>query len=370
METVRDILKPLVNRLLGKSRPDGGQTADDVGGTNKFANLEVEEVSETDDGDMVSNNADAKTEIVYRAELPNDRFDLVLGLHCMLQDLHALRDSIEKAWLDYRRGETSLIGATMMTNAAINVGRQLIEEFEYELPKERTLLELRHIHFKAVTKLIELDDENEVDLRGAKNVFLHTGMMIDCVLEDLAKAGDEDLLPYTPDDFKDRKILEDREDLTPKERYQADQAILWPALSGIRMLQLMGFDEGFKPDEITKAFWDKEEAKNRSMWLDFVAQAFLDIHECLGDDVSMAYAELTKHARYVHSSLQEHFRFHKGIQSPNQASNDQSIRGFTLLIAAWVQEDLINDFASSTGPGPFSKEPFWLFKAHPLLCGG
>jgi len=103
---------------------------------NRFGRLEIEDLG---DADVVipsfeQTSSNSKTSTAPRAVEPEfseeDLFsEMIIRVIGLFDDLHAIQDHLKAIWLDYKKGNTSLITATMTTNAALC----LVERTEQEL---------------------------------------------------------------------------------------------------------------------------------------------------------------------------------------------------------------------------------------------
>jgi hypothetical protein len=99
---------------------------------NKFATSTVEEPRES----VELQPAGAVPEETVMVEIVEEREEqeaehlghLYFKTHCLLSDLHSLREFIVKAWSEYADCEIDLMTASIVTDSAMKFGEELVEE--------------------------------------------------------------------------------------------------------------------------------------------------------------------------------------------------------------------------------------------------
>ncbi|KAK5721712.1 hypothetical protein LTR15_006303 [Elasticomyces elasticus] len=107
--------------------------------TNLFALLEVEEPSDEPLGEAPSTpSADTKTATktppTFEFEVEQNR-DTAFEIWCVLQDLHDVRIFVRDTWLEYGRGEVSLLAAGAVTDTAFGIMRRATAELTVQHPR-------------------------------------------------------------------------------------------------------------------------------------------------------------------------------------------------------------------------------------------
>jgi hypothetical protein len=101
--------------------------------SNRFASLEVEDVNEADLSPtqvaLLSRPTTKKVDSVDIFELEAEQaYENAFAVFCFFEDLHRIQDSLTKLWKDCAAGQTSVVAATAVTQAAINTIRGAEQE--------------------------------------------------------------------------------------------------------------------------------------------------------------------------------------------------------------------------------------------------
>ena len=112
------------------------------------------------------------------------------------------------------------------------------------------------------------------------------------------------------------------------------------------------------------------------MWLAFATQIFFDIHHILRKEVERGFADLSKTANYVESTILTSLKSQRKVRIDNRLkSNDKDLVEILDLIEDWVKTDAVRhtqeslfNFQVPNMQVPNTK-PFQLLKYHPLYCG-
>ncbi|KAK4544053.1 hypothetical protein LTR36_004551 [Oleoguttula mirabilis] len=112
---------------------------------NIFALLEVEELSDAPVGSapdpatsepakVVPSNSSPKIEYNF-LEVEEEDGSLAFELWCLLQDMNDVRNLVRESWIEYSKGEISLLAADVITDTAFGQLRRTSQDFTARHPR-------------------------------------------------------------------------------------------------------------------------------------------------------------------------------------------------------------------------------------------
>lgn len=136
MDEVCEILESRTQRETTNTSPSDSNSDPEEAAfgslSNKFSVLEVEEPISWE---ASSESKPGRKQKTVRYELDETKEQdgeypslMIFEIFCLFDDLHKMREFLSQVWIEYRNDEISLSNAAVVTDTAVRLAKQLIEE--------------------------------------------------------------------------------------------------------------------------------------------------------------------------------------------------------------------------------------------------
>lgn len=380
LEYVRDVLRPLmpieqgVDSLAEAITEVPGGVMKNL--TNKFDVLQVQEPSEeflqAPDISPTS-RIEKKPEVNYEAERFQDIEEAYFGFGLLLEDFRNLRKVVLYTWGGYLYGLFDLVSASLVTNTAIDIARQMQEDIQQLFDKYGGSAELLGAFYAGMCAIEGEDPEfrerpsDDMNFRmydSAESVYLPVFMLLNSFSVLVER---DNLLPFKPGYYGTFDRASDRSTKSARDKFKEDKIVLLEILSEFLTLHRTMPPQPFE-DEFTRGLRMMFDTHNIPLWLVLAAQVFLDIHHILRAGVTKGFSDLSNSSKIIEKSIKENLDFHSDLRIAGwPKSNDQAFQALLDDIQKWVDSDPVEEMKRVFGLRP--GEMFKLMKWHPLLCG-
>lgn len=264
--------------------------ADGQAWLNKFAALTVEEPEEMTDSAAEPKQI-AKVEVVEEeADVQDHLSHALFRIFCVFRDLHNMREFISQTWVEYRDNKLDLMTASVVTDSALQLARDLIQELVDSFPADMAIggdeLALQRMIYHAACLARGMTEPASEELGLTFNVkmadvadwcYLPTSTLLQSFVP-IMQATD---IPVSKKGFfgvYDPKA--DRSFMSIGDRFNEDKIILLETLPEFCLI------EAYKIklpgcDEITTGFVEFTKTRKPTLWLGFAAQILLDAHHIM-----------------------------------------------------------------------------------------
>ncbi|KAI9738395.1 MAG: hypothetical protein M1834_008898 [Cirrosporium novae-zelandiae] len=389
-EEVLEILSPLSNKELDKLRADSSPKVDNNPTleelANKFSLLETEEL-ETD-VDMTSNSQmtskkepQTQTFEVDEGEGNNEKeidiLSILFEVYCLFEDMHNIREFIQQIWADYKSGNTDLMSASITTNTACDLVRQITEECLASYPQYTEWIDLSQSLFATACYLRGEDPSyreraDDIYNIAAADVAEWSYVPMYQFLEALCRVLEPGCIPlYKPGHFGRYDPLQDRSKMSPAKKLEEDKIILLEIFPEFAILEQ--FDMNMpSQDEFTRGMRRMVKTREIPLWLAFATQVHLDIHHVLRENVSKGFQELRLAGLRTRKILDDHFQLSRSLPYPGTwpKRNDRGLEQIKEMIDFWITRDNLYEVKKHAAPvQSMDHQEFSFYERHPLVCG-
>lgn len=382
LKQVRQLLKPDVEPTMPET-PSAGSDASSDPLSNRFAGLKIYEPSDK----FLETPPAAPTQdknVVYEAETSTTLYDALFAYTLLFNDLQVIRSHIEVIWKDYRDRALDLVAASIATDTAIDLAREVIEaampaleggpqEWEGGLMGLVEKFFLYHVilrgHDPETTKTSNpKDNMNHAIFYDMEDEMYITAFRLLDGLNDVLDPdhmpliGDHALPPYRPADRSrggQFKMMQDQHLLMGvfTDLVVCNRSVKWIA-----------------NDAFLREIKEMDKTGKVSFSLVFTAQIFLDIHHILGAEADRGLQDLIRHGVFIRREIDQHLSFHENLRIDGwPKSNDQGLRQCSKLIS-WVLDDPVgktkNKYYNKYGQEPpAALRSFGLLRRCPVIAG-
>ncbi|PKY00142.1 hypothetical protein P168DRAFT_337449 [Aspergillus campestris IBT 28561] len=330
---------------------------------NKFAVLTVEEPQDTAPSQPTPAESKKIVKVTVVEEDDNKEEDAHLGplffkTLCLLQDLSNIRKFLSITWSEYRDKKIDLMNAAVVTDNALQLAQQLIQEVEAEW-------------YNSLSGLLEgkdtVQDINMADI--ADWCYIPTKILLDSFADVLQ---DNHLPVFKKGYFGTYNPKANRERMSLGQKFNEDKIILLSILPEFCMLDAFKIQVPTE-DAITRGLAEFAKTKKVTMWLCFVSQIFLDVHHTMRHSTLGAFGDLRMSGIRIQKTIDDYLQLSKTHPQPKfwPKEGDEEIRSIRSTIQSWIIQDLFLDLRvqsklTRVGPPP---EKHALFSQHAILCG-
>jgi hypothetical protein len=392
ISALEKVCETLEWKTNNRSNPDGEQPPPDseAGGSdvdldlflNKFSVLTVEDPPEPQQKQRKSPESKVvKVELVEKDE--DEAKDSHLGLlffktFCLFQDLHNMRAFISHTWSEYRDKKIDLMNAAVVTDSALQLARDLVQEVEHDWGTSAMSLfdDIQTLVFKAacITRGVDATPSAEVGLPYNKHMsdvaewcYLPTRVLLDSFADVLQ---DGHLPIFKKGHFGTYDPKANRERMSLGEKFNEDKILLLQLLPefcmintfGIRMLAL---------DTITEGLCEYCRTKMATPWLCFASQILLDVHHIMRRSTPGAFEDLRMSGLRIQRTIDDYLKVSKSHPQPQfwPKEGDEEIKDIHFAVASWAIDDPFSELKSRSMPSKIAPEKHVLFSQHAILCG-
>ncbi|KAI8933054.1 hypothetical protein NX059_009700 [Plenodomus lindquistii] len=373
LKKVREILKPSYSKTYSPPVSKAPRSVEEV--QNMFANLDVEEPSEEFQTAASAANTPStakKPNVRYTAEQPPCLLEEVLAIEFHLVDLKQFRLEVATCWESYKQGRLDLIGASIITNTAVDLARSMEQDLQHIIDKRGGVNQMLNMWMEGFCKECHTTVSDKEHPEDETNFKLYESAdSIFCIpillLSEFLSYVEPGVFVYVKrGQFGIYDPSSARESKTPREKFREDKALLMEMLPEFL---IVGCQNTPVDDELTRGLRTAFETKKIPLWLAFALQLYLDIHNCLRDRVDGAFAKLSKAASVARSSIKKSMEFRQELRSDNYPKeNDAVMLALVKEIEMWIICDP-HRAAAKRHKSINIPEPYRFFRQHPWLCG-
>ncbi|RAL09961.1 uncharacterized protein BO97DRAFT_457282 [Aspergillus homomorphus CBS 101889] len=396
LEQICDNLEWKANQQSSKSddaKQSPPQTASEAEADrflNKFAVLTVEEpelqeTTQTQPASAAESKKIVKVDVVEEEEgneaAEEDSYlgQLFFKTLCLLQDLNNMRAFISVTWAEYRDKKIDLMNAAVVTDSALQLARDLVQEAEADWrtisPGDDSIQNMV-FNLAVLTRGISAGPSMEIGLPYNKNMadvaewcYVPTKVL----LESFANVLQVDHLPvFRKGHFGIYNPKADRERMSLGQKFNEDKILLLSILPEFCMFDTFKIQMPTQ-DMITRGLTEFAKTKKVTLWLCFAAQIFLDVHHIMRHSTSGAFGDLRMSGLRIQKTIDDYFQLSKTHPRPRfwPKEGDEEIRMIGTTVKSWIVQDLFHDIRvhSELAPMGLVPEKHALFSQHAILCG-
>ena len=308
---------------------------------------------------------DVESESEYAQE------DVLLAVFCLFDDLGRLRSFLKAVWTQYHQRNCELPTVSVLTNTVIDIARRAENRFNNDFPPYQG--------FEATKRVVFGDDLERIDGLGDDNpMLLRThGLLTFALCDHLAKPMES---PFLPQDNESDDSALNRSEKERIERFRQDEMMIGDLLEEICLLDSVPDYNIPVQDELTAGLRRMLCTREiPSIWLAFAIQVFLDIKNIMQDQIPRGLQDLQAMGRQAYERVQKKLKFVKLLEvtTKNRPSWSAAFMRdhdrFLSKIDTWVIQDALSQAKKVVGKKihfePSPKDPYYLLRSHPLLCG-
>lgn len=392
LEQICDDLEWKINQ---PSKPDAkqpsptpeaeGEDANDDRFLNKFAVLTVEEPQETAQTKPTPVESKKIVKVNVVEEEGDDATDSSLGqlffkTLCMLQDLNNMRTFISITWSEYCDKKIDLMNAAVVTDSALQLARDLIQEVEADWGTSLTgrgeNVQTLVFNLAVFKRGLPAAPSLEIGLPYNKNMadvadwcYVPTKIL----LESFADVLQVNHLPvFKKGHFGTYNPKADRSRMSVDQKFNEDKIILLSILPEFCMIDMCNINIPAQ-DVITRGLTEFARTKDVSMWLCFASQIFLDVHHTMRHSTLGAFGDLRMSGLRIQKTIGDYFQISKTHPQPQfwPKEGDKEIQNIESTVTSWIIEDPLQHIRAFPEFAPVSTpaEKHALFSQHAILCG-
>ncbi|KAG5298448.1 hypothetical protein I7I48_07896 [Histoplasma ohiense] len=353
---------------------------------NKFAVLTVEEPQDTA-AQTQSTPAESKkiVSVTVVEEDDNEAVDSYFGplffkTFCLLQDLNNMRTFISMTWSEYRDKKIDLMNAAVVTDSALQLARDLVQEVEADwrtsLTGRRDNVQNIVYNIAVLTRGISSTPSTEIGLPYNKNMadvadwcYVPTKVL----LESFANVLHADYQPvFKKGYFGTYNPKADRERLSLGQKFNEDKIILLSILPEFCLFDTFKIRMPTE-DAITRGLTEFSKTKKVTLWLCFASQIFLDVHHIMRHSTLSAFEDLRMSGLRIQKTIDDYLQLSKTHPQPKfwPKVRDEEIENIGLTVKLWIIQDLFQDLRARSELDRVGSPPekHALFSQHSILCG-
>ena len=345
----------------------------------QFNALEIEKPS-TSASHSSHQQKKAKSTVAIQYEIDEsqvdeaDHFGLTFfAAYCLFEDLNNIRAFIKQTWAEYHHGTLDLMSAALTTDAAVQLVRQLIDEYMAIRPlaKDGWKLQCAMMEAACTARGRNPGPMTPLDVL-MPDVFDWVFGYPTLVLQAFAEVLQPGHAPaYKKGHFGIYDSRRDREAMTAEDKVQEDRIILCEILPDFAILAKCRMELEAE-DEITKGLMEYVRTKKIALWVSFAVQIFLDVHHAQRHSKAKPFNDLRLAALRIKKTIEAHWKLAATMPKPKfwPAEGDEFIQSITSTVDTWVLKDPFFEARKKRrAPGQDAMEPHAFLRQHPILCG-
>lgn len=375
LEEVHDILKP------HSSPSTEGAASGDLDVDNLFANLQLEEPSETflNAPGPDRNATHPVPRIRYEAEPMKERSEMLFAAFSLFNDIWKIHVFLQNMWEQYHKGDLDLITVSITSNTAIDVVRRLEQEFFDRFPSAKDPEQVINMlfHFKCLMQRIQPDPKPEhagnipfnIDMYETAQFLLMDTLTLLSAFADVVTPNHVPI--HKPGFFGIYNPKADRKRMSDAQKFQEDK-IIWTAVFTDFCFLAKSTKNIPAEDELTRGIRIMVNDKKLNIWTLFAARLFIDVHHLLRSELDIPFKQLQDLGTKIKDSWAMTVRFRGDLELETwPPQNDMVIEeNLIKVIESWLFEDPIQASMKRVVRNvPLPEGQFRLFRQHPLLCG-
>ncbi|PYH44756.1 uncharacterized protein BP01DRAFT_374453 [Aspergillus saccharolyticus JOP 1030-1] len=309
--------------------------------TNKFAVLTVEEPQETAQTQLKSEELKKIVQVTVNEEDDEKAADADL-------DLHDMRNFISFTLSEYRDKKVDLMSAEIVTDSALQLARDLVEEVEADW---RTSLsgqgdDVQNLVFnlsvlsRGGSAVPSLDiglpyNKNMADI--ADWCYVPTKVL----LESFANVLQAEHVPvFKKGHFGTYDSKADRGRMSPGQKFEEDKLIMFSLLPEFCMVHTFDLHMPAQ-DTITGGLTEFTKTKKVTLWLCYAVQVFLDVHHMMRYSVLGAFEDLRMSGLRIQKTIDDYLQLSKTHHPPGfwPKEGHKTIQNISSDVQSWIIQD-------------------------------
>ncbi|KAH6675354.1 AAA domain-containing protein [Plectosphaerella plurivora] len=394
IQVMEQICEILSWETTGTSDPTNGadaekaadaEDADSPAWINRFASLTVEDTEDDPEPSETSTNV-IRVEAVEKDEEETVDFFLsesFFKILCLLHDLTNWRQFLTDPWTDYSNLKIDLATASVVTDTALQLARDLIEDVYNELPSYIPVdgLSLQELVLVTASKATNIPIQpsranglpfNEKLAPIVDFAFLTTGVLLNSFLDIL----DDDEIPvYKSGFYGTYNAKADRSKMSAAEKFNEDKILMLELLPEYAMIAIFNTPLPVR-DEVAAGFVEYYTKKDFNLWHCFAAQVLLDAHHATRHSRLGAADDLRMNSLRIARTIDDFRKLSETHPKPEfwPKEGDIEINNIHSIITEWIEKDPLKQMraaAQSLAPRnvQHSGAQQLLFTRNPVLCG-
>ncbi|KMU75276.1 hypothetical protein CISG_04695 [Coccidioides immitis RMSCC 3703] len=353
---------------------------------NKFAVLTVEEPQDTA-AQTQPMPAESKriVNVTVVEEDDNEAADLYLSqlffkTLCLFQDLNNMRIFISMTWSEYRDKKIDLMNAAVVTDSALQLARDLVQEVEADwhtsLTGKRDNVQNTVYKLAVFSRGICASPSTEIGLPYNKNMadvadwcYVPAKILLES-FADVLQAGHQPV--FKKGYFGTYNPKADRERMSPGQKFNEDKIILLSILPEFCMVDTFKIQMPTE-DAITRGLTEFAKTKRVTLCICFLSQIFLDVHHIMRHSTLGAFGELRMSGLRIQKTIDDYLQLSRTHPQPKfwPKEGDEEIQNIRSTVKSWIIEDLFLDVRVRSRLDRIGSPPekHALFSQHATLCG-
>ncbi|RLL99449.1 hypothetical protein CFD26_104363 [Aspergillus turcosus] len=353
---------------------------------NKFAVLTVEEPQDTA-AQTQPTPAESKkvVKVTVVEEDDNEAADSYLNqlffkTLCLLRDLNNMRKFISITWSEYRDKKIDLMNAAVVTDSALQLARDLVQEVEADW---RTSLrgkgdDVQNIVYKLAvfTRGICASPSTEIGLPYNVNMadiadwcYVPTKVLLES-FADVLQVNHHPV--FKKGYFGTYNPKADRERMSLGQKFNEDKIILLSILPEFCMVDTFKIQMPTE-DAITRGLTEFAKTKRVTLWLCFASQIFLDVHHIMRHSTMGAFGDLRMSGLRIQKTIDDYLQLSRTHPQPKfwPKEGDKEIQNIASTVKSWIIQDPFLDIRVRSKLDGIGSPPekHALFSQHAILCG-
>ncbi|KAI0147263.1 hypothetical protein GGR57DRAFT_494006 [Xylariaceae sp. FL1272] len=378
LENVREVMGPLFPSTKQSSQPADEKV--DKAFSNRFAGLSVYEPtdaflekSNTERSLPAKQPGDDEVEATYEAERLNSPEDIIFALGILMDDLNRFRERIKWVWAAYAQGVFDLCAAAIVTNTAVELARNLMDDIQPDLDAQGGPWEILQKSHLVICMLNGHAPETIIGPMHSADNFNY----------DLYDAGIGQFIQIYNMVNAFSRVIE------PDNGYPSRQPLYKDGMFGAYdpsrprasyalftelVTVCVGVSDYPIEDEFLRGMAEMEKTRQTPFHMGFAARAFLDIHHVMRADISQAFEASQSGMTVLRDEIEAHLDFHKNLKIDKwPRSNDQYMihlsSSIRIILEDPVYQAKAKHYRRMNLSVPDSMEPNRILRMSPVLSG-
>ncbi|CAG7948750.1 unnamed protein product [Penicillium salamii] len=350
---------------------------------NKFGVLTVEEPIDT--GVQTQTTSAISKNIVKVNVVEDDEndatesrlSDLLFKILCLFRDLENMRKFISVTWSEYQEKKIDLMNAAVVTDSALQLGQNLIQDVENDWRSSGQSGDVQSIIYNLAVynRGIDPTPSMEVGLPYSKHMadiadlfYVPTKTLLDSFADVLKN---NPLPVFKKGHFGIYNPKANRERMSVAQKFNEDKIILLSILPDFCMVEMLRVEMKMPTEDvITRSLAEYSRTQKVTLGLSFAAQVLLDVHHATRRSSSDAFADLRMSGLRIQKTIDDYLQLSRTHPQPKfwPKEGDQEIRNISSLVKSWIIEDPLLDLHRQL-KSPRTPVKHALFSQHATLCG-
>ncbi|KAH8649226.1 hypothetical protein BX600DRAFT_484115 [Xylariales sp. PMI_506] len=386
-EVTEKIPVPSSNNNDEKQPPSPALRGKDVNAQrwlNRFATLTVEELEDAPES-MEDANAMIKVEVVEDNDVTEDVHDgysshAFFKMLCLFYDLQHWRTFISQTWTEYRDLKIDLMTASVVTDHAMQLAQELIQEAVSSWPRELPSkdLEIQVTLYEAACLARGIHDPPTPGLTFNVEMadfadwsYIPTATL----LQGFVRVIQDNSIPvYKTGYYGTYDPKANRAKMSFVEKFSEDKLLLLELLPEFCLMEQFNIRLPVL-DEITTGLVQFVRDKKPTLWLTFAAQILLDTYHILRVSRLSAFDDLRMSGLRIARTIEDFWKLSKTHPKPKfwPGEGDTEIKSIRQIVETFIEQDPLLVMWQAADEGlsrPKQDRPeHLLFSRNPVICG-